>query len=93
MSKYTEFDKKEIYEDFVEEKILELVRLCNQHKLPFFMTVAVANDDNHTEYKSNMYASATNDIMLSEDHFPKHVNVLNGFETVPKRKLSEIDFE
>ncbi len=93
MAKYTEFDKTDAYETQVLKKIQELLRLCNKEQMPIFISVAVKNDEKGTEYKNDMFASATNDIFLKDDLFPNFVNVTNGFRTVPPSKIVEIDFD
>ena len=92
MSKYTEYDKTDEF-DVINEKIQELIQLCNTEQVPVFVSVAIANDENHTEYRNDMYASATNNIFLKDDKFPHFVNVINGFRTVPPQKIAQIDFD
>ena len=91
--KYTEYDKEEIYEKELMEKIQEILRICNKEQLPIFISVAVKNDENKTKYVNEMFPSATNDIFLKDDYFPNFVNVINGFRTVPPSKIVEIDFD
>ena len=93
MAKYTDFDKTDVYETQVLKKVQELLRLCNKEQMPIFISVAVKNDEKGTEYKNDMFASATNDIFLKDDFFPNFVNVTNGFRTVPPSKIVEIDFD
>ena len=93
MPKYTNFDKNDTYETLVAKKIQELLRICNKEQMPIFISVAVKNDESGTEYKNDMFASATNDIFLKDDYFPNFVNVTNGFRTVPPSKIVEIDFD
>ena len=92
-TRYTEYDKTDIYEGEVLRKIQELLRICNKEQLPIFISTAVKNNEKGTEYKTDMFASATNDIFLKEDFFPNFVNVTNGFRTVPPAKIVEIDFD
>ena len=93
MGKYTQFDKTEIYETEIIKKVQELLRECNKEQIPVFISVAVKNDDEGTEYRNDMFASATNNIFLKDDFFPNFVNVTNGFRTVPPAKILEIDFD
>ena len=93
MSKYTEFNKTDIYENEIEKKIYELLRLCNKEQLPVFVSVAVKNDEEGTLYKNEMFASATNNIFLKDDFFPNFVNVTNGFRTIPPAKIVEVDYD
>lgn len=91
--KYTEYNKEEVYEKELMEKIQEILRICNKEQLPIFISVAVKNDENKTKYVNEMFPSATNDIFLKDDYFPNFVNVINGFRTVPPSKIVEIDFD
>lgn len=89
--KYTKYDKTDIYNSVINNKIQEIIQLCNAEQLPIFISVAVANDDKGTEYRNEMFASATNDIFLKNDKFPDFVNVMNDFRTVPPAKIVVID--
>lgn len=89
----TTYDKTDIYETEVLKRVQELLRLCNKEQMPIFISVAVKNDEEGTEYKNEMYASATNNVFLTDDLFPNFVNVTNGFRTVPPAKIVEIDFD
>ncbi len=92
-AKYTKYDKTDVFDSTINDKIQELIQLCNAEQVPIFVSVAVANDENHTEYRNDMFASATNDIFLKEDKFPDFVNVINGFRTVPPSKIVVIDVD
>lgn len=90
-ARYTQYDKKDIFNSTINSKIQELIQLCNAEQLPIFISVAVANNSEETEYCNDMFASATNDIFLKDDKFPDFVNVMNGFRTVPPSKIVVID--
>lgn len=87
----TVFDKKEIFEKEIEEKMTELKLLCNKYRCPMFVSVCVKNDKKRTEYVSDMVGAYSNDIHLMDDKIPKFVNVLNGFDTVPPHDDFEIE--
>jgi hypothetical protein len=91
MPQYTKYDKTEIFNSTINNKIQELIQLCNAEQLPIFVSVAVANNAEKTEYVNDMFASATNDIFLKNDKFPDFVNVMNGFRTIPPQKIVIID--
>lgn len=90
---YTEFDKREVYDAVIAQKVEELIQLCNKDHLPVFITVCVKNDEKGTEYRTDMYSSASNGIKLKNDLMPNFVNVLNGFATVPPTDIVDIDFD
>lgn len=87
------YDKTEAFELEIAPVMEELVQICNKHRVPFFATTCVKNDENGSEYRTEMYASASNEIRLKNDLFPKFVNVLNGFATVPPVSEIEIEFD
>lgn len=89
---FTEFDKKDIYENEIAEKVTELVQLCNKERMPMFITVCVKNDKHGTEYINDMFAAASNGIKLQKDVIPDHVNVMNGFKTSPPVDVVELEF-
>ena len=41
MARYTEFDKTDIFNATINEKIQELIQLCNAEQMPIFVSVAV----------------------------------------------------
>lgn len=90
---YTKFDKTEIYDTRIQEKVDELVQICNREHIPLFVAACVKNDENDSEYRIDMYASASNQIMLKKDFLPKFVNVTNGFTTIPPADIVDIDFD
>ena len=91
--KYTNYDKTDTYEEQIQEKIQEILRICNKEQIPIFISVAVKNGEKGTKYINDMYASATNDVFLKDDYFPNYINVSNGFRTIPPSKVVEIDFD
>lgn len=88
-----DFDKSDAYELEIQPAMETLVQICNKHHVPFFAAVCIKNDEKGSEYKADMYASASNEIRLKNDLFPKFVNVLNGFATVPPVDEVEIEFD
>lgn len=87
----TEFNKNEVYEALVVPKIRELLQICNRERIPVFISACTKSDKKGTEYKSDMYAALSNDIILKDDKFTKFVNVINGFETVPSSNVMDIN--
>lgn len=89
----TEFDKKDIYEQVLKEKILELKLLCNRERMPMFIAVCTENSKKETRYEAELVGSYSNGIILKEDLVPKFLNVYNGFDTVPHDTTIEIDMD
>lgn len=91
MTNYTEYNKENIYNKEILEKVYELKLLCNKHRLPMFVSVCVKNDNNESKYVSEMVGSQSNNVILKNDLIPKFVNVLNGFDTIPKQEILEVE--
>lgn len=85
------FDKTEIFNRECDKLLDELTLLCSIHRIPFFWTAAVKNDENGTEYIRNAAAPASRNINLVDDQISKHLGVCAGFELSQENK--EIDFE
>jgi len=86
------FDKKEIYDQKIAPLLQSLMQACGEEKLPVFITVAVKNDNKDTEYVTSMASSSVHSLDLENDRFPKLVNVMNGFDTVPHFDPIELEF-
>lgn len=89
--KYTNYDKKEIFDSTINNRIQELIQLCNAEQIPIFISAAVANNAEGTEYRNEMFSSESNDIFLKDDKFPDFVNIMSGFRTVPPSKIVVMD--
>ena len=87
----TEFDKKDIYEKMLKEKIDELKKLCNQERMPMFIAVCTESTKKETHYEADLVGSYSNDIILKDDLIPKFINVFNGFDTVPHDEEVELE--
>jgi hypothetical protein len=84
------FDKTEIFNRECDRLLDELTLLCSIHRIPFFWTAAVKNDENGTEYIRNAAAPASRNINLVDDQISKHLGVCAGFELSQENK--DIDF-
>lgn len=91
--KYSKFklDKKGIKD--LSEAMDNLLEVCQIYQLPMFCTVAVANDDNDTEYRNITYNSKSHVINLKNDNIRKHILISNGFDAVPVRESLTLDME
>lgn len=77
------YDRKDAFEKSVEGRAEELIDVCGKLGISSFMTFCVGDDGKKTSYKNYMYGSASNGIHLTDDQITRHVNVANGFYTVP----------
>ena len=48
----TEFNKTESYKNTILPLLEQIEQLCKMEKLPFFFTIAIANDKKGTKYES-----------------------------------------
>ncbi len=77
------YNRQDVFKKHIQKKAEELNELCKQLGVVSFMSFAVKDCDNETEYKNYIYGSTSNGIRLSNDQIRGHVNVSNGFQTVP----------
>lgn len=75
------FDKTEIYKKEVERFARFLMLACNKAQIPLFISMAVSDDGNKTEYKNLILSSKRLGVDLSQDHIYDHVKIMNGFVT------------
>ncbi len=87
------FDKTKEYDNEIIDLITKLRIACNRNKIPMFASICIKNDENGSFYKNEMVGTASAGIKLTEDKIIKYVNVLNGFDTVPKRDDSFDNYE
>ena len=74
-----------------ERKIMELLEICQQYQIPMFVSIAVNDDGNETQYFNQMYSAKAHNILLSDDQIEKHVLVAGGFSVVPPRESLTLD--
>lgn len=74
-----------------EEKIMELLEICQQYQIPMFVSIAADDDGNETQYFNQMYSAKANNILLSDDQIERHVLVAGGFSVVPPREALTLD--
>lgn len=86
------YDKKKVYDEKIAPLVQSLIQACNEEKIPAFVTVAVRNTEDDTEYVSGMVSAFDSNIRLENDKFTKLVNVMNGFDTVPHVDIVELEY-
>lgn len=90
----TKYDKTEIYEtEGIIDLLFKLKQQCGKNGIPMIVTVAIKNDENGTEYKTEMVSAVSSGINLKEDRFVKFVNVMNGFDTIPHKEEMNINLD
>lgn len=89
------FDNRKIYASELENDAKKIVEKCIHNKVPVFITFAIVDDNNKTEYQSFVADPDVMDLTIHDDRIKKHINVMNGFETVlplKEESFDEIDF-
>ena len=87
------YDKTEIYAKDIAPLVKQILLLCDQNKIPVFITLALRDDGKETTWYSEMISSMNADRELANDLLPKFVNILNGFDMVPYLDQKTIDME
>lgn len=85
-----QFDKKAIFESECRDLLNELVLRCSIHRIPFFWTVAVANNPEGTEYIRDAVGIASRKIILADDQISKHLAVSAGFDVTNRDEMVEV---
>lgn len=57
-----------------------LIDLCSIYEIPLFVTACIRNSCDSSEYVTDMVSPDVRGIILKEDHFPKHLAVLRGYD-------------
>lgn len=73
------YDCKKVYEKEILPHIMAIKDICKFHKIPMFISVAVANDKTKTEYKNECELVYTQR-HLRDNRIVKMLRALNGFK-------------
>lgn len=87
MAKFTKSGK---YDDEIKELVKRIKLICLKEKIPMFMSFAVEDDGKGTVYKNEMISQELVNQKLSDDKISKLVNIMNGFECVPRMNIMEV---
>lgn len=69
----------------IDDKLKELLELCQIYHTPMFATVAVENNEKETKYNNISFGASANRISLTDDQIRHHILITVGFSTVPRR--------
>lgn len=89
----TNFNKRNVYEEKVKEKVIEIKKLCHLYKIPMFFTACLENSEKATVYEKEMVSASTCGYALTDDQIAKHVNVTLGFDTVQPSSETVLDMD
>ena len=93
MGNPTIFDQKEYYEKNVAGLVSRLKNICTVGKIPFYFTACVENTEKGSAYRSEGNLCGSGGFKLTDDRITKHLNIENGFRTVPALKEMEINMD
>lgn len=86
------YDRTEVFNLYIKEKAEEINNLCKSLGIISFMSFCTKGSETETEYKNYVCGSMSNGIRLKDDQIRHHINVANGFVTIPPGNNSD-DFD
>ena len=88
------YDKTEYFEETIMPMIQKLKAECFAAKIPLFVSCAVKDTGDATEYRNEMISEAqVCDCKLSDNKLTEYAKILNGFIAVPEEAPLELEFE
>lgn len=85
------YDRQELFKKHIQKKAEEINELCKTFGIVSFMSFCIKDNDKKTEYKNYICGSTSNGVHLADDQIRGHVNVANGFLTVPQTQETGMD--
>lgn len=85
-------DNKNIVKTKIAKPLGEIAKVCRENKIPFFFAVPVFNDEEKTDYYTEILSPAVAEQELTDDKITKMLNVMNGFDTLPPREPIMAEF-
>lgn len=86
------FDETAYYNDEVQPVMDNLLGLLKRHDIPFFFSACIAEKGGKSTYVSELVSPDITGRRLSDNRFPKYVDVNLGFNTIIPRPI-EIEVE
>lgn len=74
----------EEYED-IENAMCELLEFSQACHIPMFITAAVGNGPNGTEYIRYIYTAQAHNLVLADDRIRRHALIVRGFDAILPR--------
>lgn len=88
----TVYNKSDVFDTQIKDLIEQIQQICKKENIPFFFSAAVENNVADTKYEVYALTATPMELSLAEDDIVKHINVFNGFDTVPPENLPELEF-
>ncbi len=77
------YNGKTIYDTEIKPLLQQIQGICQVYCLPFFSTCCYADYDGNSLYSRTLVSPEALGIHLADDQIVRHINVANGFETIP----------
>ncbi len=84
-------DRRKEFEEKIAPRLDELEMLCGIYKIPFFATCCYEDSEEGTSYMRYMASPMSMGIKLHDDQIRHHINVSNGFDTIPHNGSGSYD--
>lgn len=85
------YDRQEVFKNHIQKKAEEINNLCKSLGITSFMSFCVKDDGVNTDYQNYVYGSTSSGIHLADDQIRGHINVANGFMTIPPGDNMDMD--
>ena len=85
------YDKKEAYDNDLRPLIKQILLICDREKIPVFMSFAVKNDDEGTEYEAELLSAPSQGHRLTDDLLTQYAMVQNGAKVVPRAVYPKLE--
>lgn len=76
----TTFNKQSVWDQHCAPVLRKLISLCSIYDIPLFVTACLCNDHGGSAYMSDMVSPDVKGIVLKDNHFPKHLAVMRGYD-------------
>ena len=76
----TPYNRQADWNNHCAPVLQNLIDLCSIYEIPLFVTACIRNSCDSSEYVTDMVSPDVRGIILKEDHFPKHLAVLRGYD-------------
>ncbi len=90
-----DYNKEEEFKEIILPQLMELKKLCNRYRLPFFFTCCVANQNGMSKYASSMISPMEfpTRLRLYDDQISKCLCAAVGFDLVYRGKVPEVEMD
>ena len=80
LDRLTVYNKQADWDEHCAPALQKLVDLCRIFEIPLFVTACIRNSHEGSEYVADMVCPDVRGITLTEDHIPKHLAVMRGYD-------------